>query len=616
MDEIRHVVILMQENRSFDHYLGALSGVRGFEDRQALTFPSGDSVFRQPALSRPDGYLLPFRLDTTATNAQHLGELPHDWESAHDAINSGAMNRWVGAKGDFTMGYLTREDIPYQYALADAFTICDGYFCSMAGPTSPNRLYLWSGTAGPGRDGSTGPWLDCTPVPSNPVCDWTTYAERLSTAGVGWRVYHTPGLDEHDGNYEDNALEYFEQFHGLDHDDPHHVDAMTRWDLSDFDAHCRAGNLPTVSWLVAPYAYCEHPEASPAYGAHWVDRALSSVFGNPAVWQHCVFLLMYDENDGFFDHVVPPSPPTGTPEEFIDGHPIGLGNRVPLWVISPWSRGGWVNSQVFDHTSVLQFLEQVTGVAEPNISAWRRAVCGDLTSCFDFDEPDYSIPVLPDTAALVARADGAFDLLPPHVPLPGSQVVPVQESGERPHRVLPYRPWADISVDRRTGKITCLMENQSRAAFVFTVYPNIVRPFAGTPFTVPPAGTARYEWDTVGAGGRYDFAVHGADGFVCRFAGSALADPDSSGPRASAEVVTTGQGDRWVTLRLGNDGGTPETFTLMPSDAGGHTYAQKVFPGDEVELRWPTTIDGRYDVTITADGDASFVRRYAGCAHR
>ncbi|MFF2506574.1 phosphocholine-specific phospholipase C [Streptomyces sp. NPDC058067] len=618
MDDIRHVVILMQENRSFDHYFGTLNGVRGFDDRQALTFPNGDSVFRQPAPARPDGgVLLPYRMDSTKFDAQNADGLPHDWESGHEAINNGAMNRWTSAKGEQSMGYFTREDIPYQYALADSFTLCDAYFCSLAGPTSPNRLYLWTGTVGPGRDGTTGPWIDNTPLPESPVCDWTTYAERLSAADVSWRVYHTPGLDERDGNYEDNALEYFKQFHALDHDDPRYIDAMTKWDLSSFDAHCKDGTLPTVSWLVSPYLYCEHPTASPAYGAHWVNTALQSVFSNPEVWRHTAFLVMYDENDGYFDHVVPPFPPAGTPDEFVDGQPIGLGNRVPMWVISPWSRGGWVNSQVFDHTSVLRFLEVVTGVQEPNISEWRRAVCGDLTSCFDFTRPDFSVPELPDTRALMEQADAATDLPAAELPAPGAQIMPTQEPGGiRPHRPLPYRPWADVTVDRTTGKVTCTLTNEGAAAFHFTVFPNINRPFAGTPFTVAPHSTATYVWDAVRTAGRYDFTVHGADGFVRRFAGTlAGADQDETAvPRVAAVLGSSEPGNVSVELLLGNDGGTAVSFTLTPNDFGGTARTRLVGPREQVTVPWPTD-DGRYDVTVTADSDTGFARRYAGTVH-
>ncbi|MGW9027950.1 alkaline phosphatase family protein [Streptomyces sp. NPDC055722] len=327
--DVKHVVILMQENRSFDHYFGTLSGVRGFDDRQATVLSNGDPVFRQPARGRKEGYLLPFRMDTTKYNAQNAGGLPHDWDTGHSAVNYGAMDKWVQSKGERTMGYFTRQDIPYQYALADAFTLCDGYFCSLNGPTDPNRLYLWTGTAGPGVDGTTGPWTDNTPVTNNPVADWTTYAERLEQAGITWRVYHNPdGSDDRYGDYDDNALSYFKQFHEFPKDDPRYINAMTKFDLAAFDQHCKDGTLPTVSWLVAPYLFCEHPAASPDYGAHWVNTALRSLFSNPDVWKHTVFLLMYDENDGYFDHVIPPFPEPGTKDEFANGKPIGLGGSV------------------------------------------------------------------------------------------------------------------------------------------------------------------------------------------------------------------------------------------------------------------------------------------------
>ncbi|WP_309233152.1 alkaline phosphatase family protein [Mycolicibacterium sp. CBMA 295] len=374
------------------------------------------------------------------------------------------------------------------------------------------------------------------------------------------------------------------------------MNAMTRWDLDAFDADCRAGTLPTVSWLVAPYLYCEHPAANPSYGAHWVDRALRSLFANPEVWRHTVFLLMYDENDGFFDHVVPPTPPPGTAEEFVDGQPIGLGNRVPLWVISPWSRGGWVNSQVFDHTSVLRFLEKLTGVPEPNISAWRRAVCGDLTSCFDFADPDYSIPELPDTAALLARADAAAGL-PPLRPPDDPQAMPEQEPGERPRRPLPYRPWVDVVIDDAT--VTAVLANHGEVAFPFTVFPNIVRPFAGTPFTVAPHESDGYVWDARAAAGRYDFTVHGADGFLARFAGM-TAQP---GPQVSAALRTAGS--PVIDLVLCNDGPEVVEFAV---DA----QVWPVGPGAQVAVACPIERGG-YDVTVAAAG--GFLRRFAGTWH-
>ncbi|MGW1201050.1 phosphocholine-specific phospholipase C [Streptomyces sp. NPDC002536] len=596
--DVKHVVILMQENRSFDHYLGTLHGVRGFDDRQGLVFPDGNTVLRQPDPARraDGGYLLPYRMDTTRFNAQNADGLPHDWTTGHNAINHGAMNKWVSAKGERCMGYFTREDIPYQYALADAFTVADHYFCSMAGPTDPNRLYLWTGTPGPGTDGTTGPFTDNSVVTDNPVADWTTYAERLQQAGVSWRVYHNPGKDDRYGDYDDNALSYFRQFHDFPQDDPRYVNAMTKFDLTAFDQHCKDGTLPTVSWLVAPYLFSEHPSASPDYGADYVNTALQSLFSNPEVWKHTVFLVMYDENDGYFDHVVPPFPPAGTPDEFVNGQPIGLGNRVPLWVISPWSRGGWTNSQVFDHTSVLRFLEQVTGVDEPNISAWRRAVCGDLTSCFDFSRPDYSVPSLPDTKELVRKADQGAKLPPVKLPASGHQTTPVQEPGTRPFRALPYAPDATVSVDAQSGKAVCTLHNAGSVAFHFTVFPNAHLPFAGTPFTVAPGGSAEYVWDTSATGGAYDFTVYGADGFVRRFKGTTA---------AHATEVTGTPGRSGLALKVTH--ADSAAFTFTPNGSGGTRRTVTVQGSHPVN--WPTA-SGRYDVTVT--GPDGFLRRLAG----
>ncbi len=611
--DVKHVVILMQENRSFDHYFGTLNGVRGYNDKQALQFPDGTDVFHQPDPARTDGAaMLPYRMDTTKYNAQNAGGLAHDWATGHQAINNGAMNKWVAAKGERTMGYFTRADIPYQYALADAFTLCDAYFTSLAGPTDPNRLYLWTGTAGPGRDGTTGPWIDNTPVTDNPVADWTTYAERLQAAGVSWRVYHNPSKDDRTGDYDDNALSYFKQFHNFPATDPRYLNAMTKFDPAAFDAHCKDGTLPTVNWLVAPYLFSEHPNAGPAYGAHWVNTALQSLMSNPDIWKHTVFLVMYDENDGYFDHMVPPTPEAGTPEEFTQGRAIGLGNRVPLWVASPWTRGGYVNSQVFDHTSVLRFLEVVTGVTEPNISPWRRQVCGDLTSCFDFTTPDYSIPQLPDTTALMAKADAGTKLPGVVLPATGTQSMPVPEPGTRPRRRLPYRPWADATVDRATGLVTCTMTNGGSVAFPYTVYPNITFAFAGTPFTVAPGATRGYVWDSATTDGRYDFTVHGPDGFVRRFAGTVIRDDQDDVAVPSVTAVPGAAAT--VDLQLANDGQTEVLFTLTPNDFAGSAQSAWLAPGGRTTVNWPLD-QGRYDVVLTAATGTRFTRRYAGTLH-
>jgi len=183
--DIEHIVIAMQENRSFDHYFGTMRGVRGFADPAAIMLPGGSPVFRQPNPGHAQGYLAPFHLDTRTTSAQATPGTDHSWPTQHLAWNSGAMDRWVQAKGPFTMGYFTQADIPFQWALAEAFTVCDHYFCSVLGPTNPNRLYMWTGMIDPGGTGG-GPITDNSPAHDNVTLSWTTYPERLQRAGVSW----------------------------------------------------------------------------------------------------------------------------------------------------------------------------------------------------------------------------------------------------------------------------------------------------------------------------------------------------------------------------------------------------------------------------------------------
>lgn len=432
LGDIKHVVLLMQENRSFDHYFGTLPGVRGFGDPDALKLPGGKSVFHQPDDVNPDGYTLPFHLDSFSTNAQQIPSTSHAWPVQHRAWNGGRMDQWLpahraadGAKGPYTMGYFKREDIPFHFALAEAFTICDAYHCSVMGPTWPNRLYWFSGMIDP--DGTGGGPIIQNKIPENGL-RWMTYAERLEEAGISWRVYqHGPKGQPH------NLLRAFSRFMDAPAGSALQVKGLPAAEEGLFEYDAMHDRLPAVSWLCPSVEASEHPAQMPAAGAAFIASKLDAVAANPDVWAKTVFILDYDENDGLFDHVAPPVPPQGAPHEFVDGLPIGGGFRVPCIVISPWTAGGWVCSQPFDHTSILQFLERFTGVHEPNISAWRRRTFGDLTAAFRFGQPAAQQPVFPDTGAMLhmARYSAA------HLPLPAipgaDQAVPVQEPGTRPH---------------------------------------------------------------------------------------------------------------------------------------------------------------------------------------
>jgi len=397
--DIEHIVILMQENRSFDHYFGTMPGVRGFADPAAIRLPGGAPVFRQPFPGHAQGYLAPFHLDTRTTSAQATPGTDHSWPTQHLAWNNGKMDQWVPAKGPFTMGYFTQADIPFQWALAQAFTLCDHYFCSVLGPTNPNRLYMWTGMVDPGGTGG-GPVTDNIPAWNNVTLSWTTYPERLQRAGVSWQVY------QEEDNYDDNALAWFKQIAGARPDSELWQRGMRKRPAGWFEADARAGRLPQVSWLVAPTAQSEHPDYFPAAGAEYVASKLDAIASNEDLWHKTLFILTYDENDGLFDHVPPPVAPRGTRGEYVRGEPIGLGFRVPAVVVSPWSAGGRVCSDVLDHTSLIRIIERRFGVPEPNISAFRRRTCGDFTSALRFSGPAAGYPQSPRAITLAAAEAG------------------------------------------------------------------------------------------------------------------------------------------------------------------------------------------------------------------
>ena len=458
LDDIEHVIILIQENRSFDHYFGTLRGVRGFADPHAIRLPDGASVFAQPNPANTDnppvGRLLPFRLDTSTpppsmNNGTCTPDITHSWGAQHDSWNHGAMDRWAEVHlrdddpyGAAAMGYYTREDLPFYHAVADAFTICDGYHCSVLGPTDPNRLMAMTASIDP--DGLGG-----GPITSNPGMssygkfNWTTYPEQLQNAGVTWKQYSDPELQASTSN----VLQFFPKY--LDPSSQLFANGVLPTYPEDFTRDVLSGELPQVSWLQLNDVVSDHPPDAPGLGEDALSQLITILTARPDVWAKTLLLATWDENGGFFDHVVPPTSPAGTPQEWLTAGgtqprgPIGLGFRVPLLVISPFSRGGFVCSDVFDHTSTLLFLERRFGVEVANLSDWRRATVGDLTAALNIVAPDTSAPSLPatvlrDAPVLVACAQGeallnSANQTPPPYPVPSPQSMPVQEPG-RPRR--------------------------------------------------------------------------------------------------------------------------------------------------------------------------------------
>ncbi|GHF68809.1 phospholipase C [Amycolatopsis bartoniae] len=607
--DVEHVVVLMQENRSFDHYFGSLRGVRGFGDPRPVTLPSGKPVWYQSDGQRD---ILPFRPQVKDLGLQFVQDLPHGWNDTHAAWHDGRYDQWVPAKSSTTMAYLTREDIPFHYALADTFTICDAYHCSFMGSTDPNRYYLWTGYTG--NDGKGG-----GPVIGNDEAgySWTTYPERLEQAGVSWKIYQDVGdgldaagswgwiPDAYRGNYGDNSLLYFDQYRKAQPGNPLYDKARTGTDAKNGDgffdvlkADVKGGRLPQVSWVVAPEAFTEHPNWPANYGAWYVSQVLDALTASPEVWSKTALFITYDENDGFFDHVVPPYPPASADQgastvdtqfEILNGVPYGLGQRVPMLVVSPWSKGGRVCSEVFDHTSIIRFLERRFGVREPNISTWRRSVTGDLTSAFDFSRRETVVPPLPSTAAYEPPDR---DRHPDYVPTPpGTPALPRQEAGRRPALPLPY----DLAADGKLsgGRFTVDFANNGKAGACFYV----TSPGAGPrSYTVGAGGRLSAAWDVTGA---YDYTVHGPNGFFRRFAGQ------GSGVEVTARAA--GQ-DLGLVLTNGGKDAVSVTVAVAPGYGPARDAEYRLRPGARV-VHVVRTAEGWYDVSVTA---GSTVRRLAG----
>jgi phospholipase C len=690
INDVEHIVILMQENRPFDHHFGNLRGVRGYSDPRAvkinLPLASGTGttpvpVFLQPAgaANTAAGYavapdtvggpadgadvLPPFRVNPASFGLSNLGGsyfpgTNHGWGATHAGWNQGQYDNWPNQNGPWVMSYVNRDDLPYHYALADAFTIGDAYHCSIMGPTNPNRCYLWTGSIGNvdylgagGTDGAgAGPVTYNGLSVNNQYFVWETFPEVLDAAGVSWKFYQdlagaTFAPDFGDGtgnsfagNYTDNSVLYFKQYADSSPGMPLYDNGCTGTQIinsipatgspdsawkawaeglfAEFRSDVSSGKLPQVSWILTPAGYTEHSDYPLHYGAWYISQIMDILVSNPEVFSKTVFIINYDEADGSFDHIVPPCPPptpaagastvnydleivtTSTPNG-----PIGLGTRVSFLAISPWSKGGYVVSEVFDHTSTIQFIEKRFGVYEKNISPWRRAVSGDLTSAFNFADPDQGHLHLPSTSSFLPTP---FELAGGNVndlPVTPADViigVPTQEKGIRPARALPYEIDAHASVSGST--VTLKFSNTGKKTAVFHVR-------SGNPadeprfYTVEPGKSLSGTWS---ASSTYSLSVYGPNGFVRFFNGTI-------GGAALDVRSRYGSSDSGsISLTIRNLGGKHTAVTVLDAYSG-DSDTQHVAPHDDSESTVSLgRFHGWYDLVITVDGDSTFNYRFAG----
>ncbi|WP_436487132.1 phosphocholine-specific phospholipase C [Chitinophaga sp. ARDCPP14] len=785
--DAEHIVVLMQENRSFDHCYGTLRGVRGYNDPRAIQLPNKNLVWLQSNANNET--YAPFRLNLKETKATWMSSLPHSWGNQVDARNNGKYDKWLLVKKSgnkdwapmpLTLGYYNREDIPFYYSLADAFTVCDQNFCSSLTGTTPNRLYLWTGTLRDEQkaDSKANVWNE--DVDYGREAHWTSFPERLEDNGVSWKIYQNEisaaGLEgEKDGmlaNFTDNPIEWFAAYNvrfaaghiqylqrkikelpaeiktlasklagtsgeeatklqkqldqrkaeleraksdaekftaanfaklpqraqnlhkkafttNIGDPDYHELETLTYKDgdtertvqvpkgdiLHQFRTDVNEGKLPTISWLVAPGEFSDHP-GSPWYGAWYVSEVLDILTRQEEVWKKTIFILCYDENDGYFDHVppftAPHKPGTGKVSAGIDTgieyvtraeeeakkylsadeireSPIGLGYRVPLVIASPWSRGGYVNSQVCDHTSILQlmehFLEHKTGkpVKETNISAWRRTVCSDLTSVFrPFNGEKISVPFPERNEFIETIYNAKFKKLPDEFKLLTAEEIakinanpataewmPQQEKGTRVANALPYELYVGgkLGADKQSFEISFEAASKvfgDRAAGApFNVYApgkylqettQTMEPVRTWSYAVKAGDQLKDTWPLSSfEDAHYHLRVYGPNGFYREFTGDA-GDPQVEIQCSYQRTLTNSKkltGN--VELKLVNRGTQPATFTI--SDLG---YNKGVLK-KTVAARTTATLvidlaksHGWYDFSVKTTGSDGFAQRYAG----
>ncbi len=783
--DAEHIVFLMQENRSFDHCFGTLQGVRGYNDPHPVTIPGKLPVWIQTN-EKGERYV-PFRLNMKDTRATWMGGLPHSWDNQVDARNNGKYDKWLIAKkagGEYkemplTMGYYNREDIPFYYALADAFTVCDQNFCASLTGTTANRSYFWTGTIRENPNAQAN--VRNSDTYYNREANWKTYPERLEENGIPWKVYQnelsvqTDLKDDDDSwlaNFTDNNLEWFAnynvRFHKAHYDflvrrikelpreikslenelkgkkqnqaakirktldqkkqqlekfkeqaikwSPENFEKLTDFQknihrkafvtntgdpdyhetdpfiyeengikrefrlpkgdvLFQFRQDVNSGKLPMVSWLVAPQYFSDHPSA-PWFGAWYVSEVLNILTKNPEVWKKTIFILNYDENDGYFDHIPPfTAPKPGDPgagkvSEGIDTTPeyvtmeeemrrpgmkredaredsIGLGYRVPLIIASPWSRGGWVNSQIFDITSAIRFLEKFlkvkTGkeIRETNITEWRRTVVGDLTSVFrPYNGEEILLPEFIDRDTFAKEIYNARFKKPPsdYHPLDAGQTadiadklfsgyLPGQEKGIRNACPLPYEfeVNGNLTKDKKGFRIIFSVKNghfkENAAGVPFNVYvPGRYKTSNGWEdvrawsFAVKAGDEVEYTWPLDSFDDEdYHLRVYGPNGFYREFLGG------KNEPGIELKLVNEYFSEKKqltgnVRIAVKNGDNSSQTILIRDNHYGRPSKSiltNKELSVSELSLDLKDSF-GWYDFSVTIEGEKRFKKRYAG----
>ena len=776
--DAEHIVFLMQENRSFDHQLGTLQGVRGYNDPRAIHLPDKNKVWLQ---TNKDGDTYgPFHLDVKDTKVAWMGSLPHGWSDQTDAMNDGKYDKWLDVKKarnkdyaniPLTMGYCDRSDFPFYYSLADAFTVCDQNFCSSITGTHPNRYYWMTGTV---RENNTPGGIAHLWNIDNyeyPELEWTTFPERLEENGVSWKVYQNEltmgyGLKSEESdwlsNFGTNVLEYFTQYNvrlhaggianlqtkkeniikqiadleklpaegrtpmrlaaakkllgyivaaqakythenfdslpGRDkalnnkafatnsNDPDYHELASMKYDdkgterelnvpkgdvFHQFREDVNNGTLPTVSWLMPPAYFSDHP-GEPWFGPWYMSEAMEILLKNPEVWKKTIFIITYDENDGYFDHVPPyivPNPykentgkvskgidpkldfvtraqqtnPSAVESNIREGS-VGLGYRVPMIIASPWTRGGFVCSEIFDHTSSLQFVEDFLAkkfnkkVKEENITQWRRTICGDLTSAFrpyngekitgpDFLEKTPFYEEIHQAQFKQAPANykklSAAEIEQINTNHAGSPYFPKQEKGIRPACALPYELYThghfnkeknSFAIAFRAGNTIFGNRSMGSPFRVYAINPYQKEQLRAWDYSVAAGDTLHDEWNIVDfENGEYHLRVYGPNGYYREFAGNGNNPPVKIWCNYESNKLNATKLTGNLSIKIANNDTKAHTFTINSDNYKAGGAIKIVDAGDTATVNFDLTkAYNWYDFSLKIKGCDTFEQRFAG----
>jgi phospholipase C len=380
---IEHIVVIMQENRSYDHYFGRLRRKSGPPRGSSNPNPTGGDPIK------------PFHTHLYC----EVDDLDHSWSGTHREVNGGAMDGFTtenvtvsDPKGQRAMGYYTRRDIPYYYKLYKKFAMGDRFFCSVLSQTFPNRYYLLAGT-------SFGEIRNNIPDLGGPEYTARTIFNLMDEASppVSWKIYYSDlPFGAIFGYVRQQRLGNTYVMGTNDATNPLLIDAAN-------------GTLPQVAYVDPAFTgeaeNDEHPPTNMQKGQAFTAKIINAIMNGPN-WENTVIFLTYDEHGGYYDHVPPPPAclPDATPPDLLPSDVPGAfdnyGVRIPMVAISPYSRRAFVSHTVYDHTSILRFIENRFDL--PALTN-RDANADPMLELFDFSKKTFATP--PKLPAAVISPD-------------------------------------------------------------------------------------------------------------------------------------------------------------------------------------------------------------------